>query len=73
MLDADVVISKGQGNFYTTQGLKRDAFYLMLSKGVTAERSTGVIANPDLVVDGLILAYVPSGTRLEGTLKQFCT
>lgn len=72
LLDADVVISKGQGNFYTTQGLKRDAFYLMLSKGVTAERSTGVVANPDLVVDGLILAYVPSGTQLEGTLKQFC-
>ena len=44
----------------------------MLSKGVTAERSTGVVANLDLVVDGLILAYVPSGTRLVGTLKQFC-
>ena len=72
LLDADVVISKGQGNFYTTQGLKRDSFHLMLSKGVTAERSTGVVANLDLVVDGLILAYVPSGTRLVGTLKQFC-
>ena len=72
LLDADVVISKGQGNFYTTQGLKRDAFHLMVSKGVTAERSTGVVVNRDEVVDGLILAYVPGGTRLAGTLKQFC-
>ena len=72
LLDADVVISKGQGNFYTTQGLKRDSFHLLLSKGVTAERSTGVVVNRDEVVDGLILAYVPSGTRLTGTLKQFC-
>ena len=72
LIDADAVISKGQGNFYTTQGLKRDTFHLMLSKGVTAERTTGVVANRDEVVDGLILAYVPSGTRLTGTLKQFC-
>lgn len=72
LLDADVVISKGQGNFYTTQGLKRDAFHLFLSKGVTAERSTGVVVNRDAAVDGLILAFVPGGTRLTGTLKQFC-
>ena len=71
LLDAEVVISKGQGNFYTTQGLKRDAFHLFLSKGVTAERSTGVVADRDAAVDGLILAYVPSGTRLTETLKQF--
>ncbi|MDE0186620.1 MAG: ARMT1-like domain-containing protein [Candidatus Poribacteria bacterium] len=71
LLDADVVISKGQGNFYTTQGLKRDSFHLFLSKGVTAERSTGVVANRDAAVDGLILAFLPSGTRWTGTLKQF--
>lgn len=72
MLDAEFVISKGQGNFYTTQGLKRDTFYLLLSKGVTAERFTGVVPNPNKVIDGLILAYVPAGTKLEGTLAEFC-
>ena len=72
LLDAELVISKGQGNFYTTQGLKRDTFYLLLSKGVTAERFTGVVPDPSKVIDGLILAYVPAGTKLEGTLAEFC-
>ncbi|MDE0041478.1 MAG: ARMT1-like domain-containing protein [Candidatus Poribacteria bacterium] len=71
LLDAELVISKGQGNFYTTQGLKRDTFYLLLSKGVTAERFTGVVPDANKVIDGLILAYVPAGTRLEGTLAEF--
>ena len=72
LLDADLVISKGQGNFYTTQGLKRDTFYLLLSKGMTAERTTGVVPNRDKAIDGLILAYVPGGTQLNRTLKEFC-
>ena len=73
LLDADLVISKGQGNLYTTLGLKKDTFYLLLSKGVTAERLTGVIPDQNQVIDGLILAYVPGGTRLDRTLKEFCT
>ena len=73
LLDADLVISKGQGNFYTTPGLKKDTFYLLLSKGPTAERRTGVVADRDKVVDGLILAYVLEGTRVDQTLKEFCT
>ena len=72
LLDADLVISKGQGNLFTTLGLKKDAFYLLLSKGVTAERLTGVVPNQDRVIDGLILAYVSGGTRLDRTLKEFC-
>ena len=72
VLDADLVISKGQGNFYTTQGLTRDTFYLLLSKGVTAERTTGVAPDRDKIIDGLILAYVPGATRLNQTLKAFC-
>ncbi|MCZ6680092.1 MAG: ARMT1-like domain-containing protein [Candidatus Poribacteria bacterium] len=72
LLDADLVISKGQGNFYTTPGLRKDAFYLLLSKGVTAEHSTGVVADRSKVIDGLILAYVPGGTRLDQPLKEFC-
>ncbi|MDE0298079.1 MAG: ARMT1-like domain-containing protein [Candidatus Poribacteria bacterium] len=72
LLDSELVISKGQGNYYTTQGLKRDTFYLLLSKGVTAERFTGVVPDWNKVIDGLILAYVPAGTRLEGTLAEFC-
>ena len=72
LLDADLVISKGQGNLFTTLGLKKDIFYLLLSKGVTAERLTGVVPNQNQVIDGLILAYVPSGTRLDRTLKDFC-
>ena len=72
MLDADLVIAKGQGNFYTTQGLRRDTLYLLLSKGVTAERFTGVAPDPNQVIDGLILAYLPAGTKLEGTLAEFC-
>ena len=73
LLDADLVISKGQGNLFTTLGLKKDIFYLLLSKGVTAERLTGVIPDQNQVIDGLILAYVPGGTRLDQTLKEFCT
>lgn len=73
LLDADLVISKGQGNLFTTLGLKKDTFYLLLSKGVTAERLTGVVPDQNQVIDGLILAYVPGGTRLDRTLKEFCT
>ena len=72
LLDADLVISKGQGNLFTTLGLKKDTFYLLLSKGVTAEHLTGVVPNQNQVIDGLILAYVPGGTRLDRTLKEFC-
>ena len=72
LLDAELVISKGQGNFYTTQGLKRDTFHLLLSKGVTAERFTGVVPDPNKDIDGLILAYVPAGTKLKSTLAEFC-
>ena len=72
LLDAELAISKGQGNFYTTQGLKRDTFYLLLSKGVTAERFTGVVPDQNKVIDGMILAYVPAGTKLKSTLAAFC-
>ncbi len=73
LLDADLVISKGQGNLFTTLGLKKDTFYLLLSKGVTAEHLTGIVPDQNQVIDGLILAYLPSGTRLDRTLKEFCT
>ncbi len=72
LLDADLVISKGQGNLFTTLGLKKDTFYLLLSKGVTGERLTGVVSDQSQVIDGLILAYVPGGTRLKEALKEFC-
>ena len=72
LLDADLVISKGQGNLFTTLGLKKNTFYLLLSKGVTAEHLTGVVPEQSQVIDGLILAYVPSGTQLNQTLKDFC-
>ena len=72
LLDADLVISKGQGNLFTTTGLKKDTFYLLLSKGMTSEQMTGVIADQSKVIDGLILAYVPGETRLDRTLKEFC-
>ena len=72
LLDSELVISKGQGNLYTTRGLKRDTFHLLLSKGITAERFTGVVPDPNKVIDGLILAYVPAGTKLESTLAEFC-
>lgn len=72
LLDTDIVISKGQGNFFTTPGWKKDTFYLLLSKGLTAERSTGVVADRDLPVDGLILAYLQSGTKRDAPLKDLC-
>ena len=72
LLEADLVISKGQGNFFTTPGWAKDTFYLLLSKGVTAERSTGVIADRNLLIDGLILAYVPSGTKRVAPLQELC-
>ena len=72
VMAADLVISKGQGNFFTTFGWKKDTFYLFLSKGVTAEQSTGVVADKTLPVDGLILAYVPGGTRRDATLRDIC-
>ena len=70
LLEADLVISKGQGNFFTTPGWKKDTFYLLLSKGVTAEQSTGVIADRDLLIDGLILSYVPGGTKRIAPLRE---
>ncbi|MDE0426684.1 MAG: ARMT1-like domain-containing protein [Candidatus Poribacteria bacterium] len=70
LLAADLVISKGQGNFFTTPGWKKDTFYLLLSKGVTAEQSTGVVADRNLTVDGLILAYLPSGTERNAPLRE---
>ena len=73
LLDVDFVISKGQGNLFTTLGLKKDTFYLLLSKGMTSEHVTGVFADQTKVIDGLILAYVPGGTHLDRTLKEFCT
>ena len=72
LLAADLVIAKGQGNFFTTPGWKKDTFYLLLSKGVTAEQSTGVIADRNLPIDGLILAYVPSGTDRNAPLRDIC-
>ena len=71
-MEADLVISKGQGNFFTTFGWAKDTFYLLLSKGLTAEQSTGVVADKTLPVDGLILAYVPGGTKPNGTLRDIC-
>ena len=72
LLETDLVISKGQGNFFTTPGWAKDTFYLLLSKGVTAERSTGVVADRNLLIDGLILAYVPGGTKRHAPLREFC-
>jgi hypothetical protein len=68
--EAEMVISKGQGNWYTLQGLRKDIFFLLMSKGVTAERSTGVIADPTAIVDGLILAFVPQESSWKGTLRE---
>ena len=72
LLEVDLVISKGQGNFFTTPGWTKDTFYLLLSKGVTAERSTGVIADRNLLIDGLILSYVPGGTKRVAPLRELC-
>ncbi len=72
LLDADLVISKGQGNFFTTPGWFKDTFYLLLSKGMTAERTTGVVADRSLPVDGMILAYLPAGTARTSTLSDLC-
>lgn len=72
VMAADLVISKGQGNFFTTFGWAKDTFYLLLSKGLTAEQSTGVVADKTLPVDGLILAYVPGGTKVDATLRDIC-
>ena len=70
--ETDIVISKGQGNFFTTPGWKKDTFYLLLSKGVTAEQSTGIVADRNLPVDGLILAYLPGGTKRIAPLLDIC-
>ena len=70
--EVDIVISKGQGNFFTTPGWKKDTFYLLLSKGVTAEQSTGVVADRRLSIDGLILAYLPGGTERTAPLRELC-
>ena len=72
LLESDFVISKGQGNFFTTPGWLRDTFYLLLSKGVTAEHSTGVVADRNLLIDGLILAYLPGETPRDATLREIC-
>ncbi len=73
LLDADLVISKGQGNFFTTPGWFKDTFYLLLSKGMTAEQTTGVVADGNLPVDGMILAYLPAGTERDAPLYDLCS
>ena len=72
VLETDLVISKGQGNFYTTPGWAKDTFYLLLSKGLTAERSTGVVADRNLPIDGMILGYLPGGAKRVATLRELC-
>ena len=72
LLEADLVISKGQGNFFTTPGWLKDTFYLLLSKGLTAEQSTGVVADRNQTIDGLILAYLPGGTNRVAPLRELC-
>lgn len=72
LFHTDFVISKGQGNFFTTPGWKMDTFYLLLSKGLTAERTTGVVADKNLPVDGLIFAYLPAGTKRDAPLRDLC-
>ncbi len=72
LLEAELVISKGQGNFYTTSGWAKDTFYLLLSKGLTAEQTTGVVADKALPIDGLILAYVPGKTKRAAPLREIC-
>ena len=62
--EADLVVSKGQGNWYTTQGLRKDRFYMLMSKGMTAERTTGVAA------EGLILAHLPAGAERDQPLIE---
>lgn len=62
--EADIVVSKGQGNWYTTQGLRKDRFYMLMSKGMTAERTTGVAA------EGLILAHLPAGAERDQPLIE---
>lgn len=73
LLEADLVIAKGQGNFFTTPGWLKDTFYLLLSKGLTAEQSTGVVADRNKTIDGLILAYLPGGTKRIATLRELCS
>ena len=72
LLEADLVISKGQGNFFTTPGWLKDTFYLLLSKGLTAEQSTGVVADRNQTIDGLIFAYLPGGTKRVAPLRELC-
>ena len=69
--ECDCVVSKGQGNWYTTQHLRRDTFYLLLSKGMTAERTTGIVAPDSQTVGGLIVAYVPRDATWDGQLRDF--
>ena len=69
--ESEVVISKGQGNWYTTQGLRKDTFYLLMSKGMTAEKTTGVVAPRETPMDGLIVGYVPDDSQWSGTLREF--
>ena len=69
--ECDLVISKGQGNWYTTRGLRKDTFYLLMSKGMTAENTTGVVAPRDSPLDGLIVAYVPKDAQWVGSLREF--
>lgn len=69
--ESDVVISKGQGNWYTTRGLRKDTFYLLMSKGMTAEKTTGVVAPRATPLDGLIVAYVPKDAQWTGSLRDF--
>ncbi|GIX07458.1 MAG: hypothetical protein KatS3mg115_1861 [Candidatus Poribacteria bacterium] len=67
---ADLVVAKGQGNWYTTRRLCQEVVYLLVSKGLTAERTTGVVAQERPPLDGMICALVPRDSSWNGTLRE---
>ena len=42
-----------------------------MSKGMTAEKTTGVVAPRETPMDGLIVGYVPDDSQWSGTLREF--
>ncbi|MAF11451.1 hypothetical protein CMK11_13455 [Candidatus Poribacteria bacterium] len=68
--ECDVVISKGQGNWYTTRGLRKDTFCMLMSKGMTAEKTTGIVAPRETPLAGLIVAHVSRDAVWSGSLRE---
>ncbi|MCX5656647.1 MAG: ARMT1-like domain-containing protein, partial [Candidatus Omnitrophica bacterium] len=63
----DTVLFKGQGNFKTSQGLKKPRYYVFMVKSLAVEIATGLFGpkgNDKTTMGPLIFCYIDSGIKV---------